>query len=235
MGDDDKFISALRNLFSSEKITYLIESGTFLGTGSTRTIAEAFPEDKKPICFYTFEVRYQFYKKAKANLEPYDFVKPIWGLSVNRQDAIAFVKQDTVIANHEQYPDVFIDDVENPVNFYLRECEGKMRTTRQAIKSFLFNIRPKKGEELQQNLLNILLEKHKKDKPMVILDSAGGTGYLEFLTLMKHMKNENFFLLLDDIHHLKHFRSFREVQENPNFQVLGYDLKVGWCLAKYAA
>lgn len=235
MGDDPKFKEALQKLFTEENIQYLIESGTYLGTGSTRMIIEAFPKDKKPICFYTYEINYRFYKQATTNLSAYEFVTPIWGLSVTPEDAIAFVKQDEVIANHTQYPDVFIDDIENPVDFYLKECEGKLVSKKQAVKNFFFPAKPEKDEKPQYNLLNSLLEKHQKDKPLVILDSAGGTGYLEFKTLMKNMEHEDFFLLLDDIHHLKHFRSFAEVQNNPKFELLGHSLEIGWALAKYTA
>jgi hypothetical protein len=85
------------------------------------------------------------------------------------------------------------------------------------------------GEELQRRLLR----RHQGDRPLIHLDSAGGIGYLEFKIVKEIMRGHVFWLLLDDIHHLKHFRSFSDIQSDPSFQIIAHDSINGWVLAKY--
>ena len=51
---------------------------------------------------------------------------------------------------------------------------------------------------------------------------------------MEHYRREDYLLLLDDINHIKHFRSYRHVKADPRFEVLGVDEREGWLLAKHA-
>lgn len=45
----NSFISALDNLFAQKYITNIVESGTFIGLGSTTLLAEAIIKSKKPL------------------------------------------------------------------------------------------------------------------------------------------------------------------------------------------
>ena len=74
---------------------------------------------------------------------------------------------------------------------------------------------------------------HKEHKPLIVLDSAGGIGYLEFQTVLKVMGNSEYFILLDDIHHLKHFRSARDIKTDKSFEILGLEQHHGWMLAHH--
>jgi hypothetical protein len=67
---------------------------------------------------------------------------------------------------------------------------------------------------------------HKQHRPLIVLDSAGGIGYLEFLTTLKVMGNAEYMLLLDDVHHLKHFRGLRDLRTNKSFEIL---ISMGGC------
>jgi hypothetical protein len=70
---------------------------------------------------------------------------------------------------------------------------------------------------------------------LVFLDSAGGCGYMEFKEFINMPKSflENKVLVMDDVDHVKHFRSFKELGE------MGYDPqrskdsgRFGWCTFK---
>ena len=57
--------------------------------------------------------------------------------------------------------------------------------------------------------------------------------YLEFQTVLKVMGNSEYFILLDDIHHLKHFRSARDIKTDKSFEILGLEQHHGWMLAHH--
>jgi hypothetical protein len=76
---------------------------------------------------------------------------------------------------------------------------------------------------------------HVRDaNPLVLLDSAGGTGWLEFTTLRETMADRPYVLLLDDVHHVKHYRSLEHVRRDATFEILGLDERHGWLLAMLA-
>src|SRR5207249_2262859 len=70
--------------------------------------------------------------------------------------------------------------------------------------------------------------------PLVLLDSAGGTGWMEFTTLRQTMGDRAYVLLLDDVHHVKHYRSLEHVRRDPSFHIIGLDERHGWMLARHA-
>ena len=229
----NKIKDNLLQLFANNSIKVIVESGTYIGKGSTQMIINSYPKGETPEVFYTYEINYKFYTKAVKNLKNFPFVKPIWGLSIHPDEAKAYIKQDEAILNHEKYPDVYIDDIENPVAFYLNECDGYLSKDNSGILNKLFPITPKEGEEPEFNLLEKLLVKHNDGSPLIVLDSAGGTGYLEFITVEKTLQGKEFWILLDDIHHLKHFRSFEKIKTSSNYTIIDYDINEGWCLAKH--
>ncbi len=154
-----------------------IESGTYTGLGSTLMLAE-----KKPNLILTIESNFNYYSQALKNLAHLDFVLPYWGLSVGREDALKFIAE-----NQDYYLEgVYIDDPD-PIAFYTNEIN--------------------QATAFKENLLAYFLEQYKHKDPLILLDSAGGIGYLEYLEVRKIMGNLPHTLVLDDTHHVKHFRS----------------------------
>jgi hypothetical protein len=92
------------------------------------------------------------------------------------------------------------------------------------VKNFLWS-----GEDL----LSKYLELHIKNHPLVVLDSAGGCGWLEFQTTIKTMQTNPFLLLLDDIHHIKHYRSLQYIKNCKKFKIINHSPTDGWVLALY--
>ena len=230
MSKDDLFRQTLTDLFQKNAIDYVIETGTWLGTGSTRTLANAFPANRPPKAYYTIEGNLTFHTIARFNLLKWSFVKPLWGDTVAKDKALAFIKQDEVLKEHEKYPDVFIDTLDDPAQFYTNEVEGKLgkNPVISVVDWFgnMFLNRP-------QDLLQQLVHKHRDDRPLVLLDSAGGIGWLEYQTVRDTLGNRPYWLILDDIHHLKHFRSLADVQSRSDFRIIEKSLQHGWLVAEH--
>jgi hypothetical protein len=236
MSKDQEFIDAIATLFRNNKIEYIVESGTYMGTGSTKTIADLVLQNKVPIkTLYTIEVDRKLFSKAIKNLRKYPFVTPIWGISVDPEEAIKFVNTDDAIQNHEKYPDVFIDTLNNPVQFYISELNGQLSQTSKPegffSKIFSNNVSPK--ESFEKNVFKRILLGVKECNPLILLDSAGGIGFLEFNTVLDYLKEKKFIIILDDIHHLKHFRSLAYIENSKNFTVLNKSPQHGWVIAMY--
>jgi hypothetical protein len=225
MSEDPLLISELTKLAENEQIDYIFESGTYLGIGSTTFIANTFKSSKKLKLFYTLEINPNFYLKAKKNLAKFPFVKCLYGLSVKYDDAVSFIQNDEAILDHQKYDEIFIDDIKDPKSFYLSEIKGFLNINRTSLRTIFL----KKKENVIHDTLGPL-----DGTLLVILDSAGGIGYLEFKkTLETIMPKREFYLLLDDIHHLKHFRSKLEIEGDKRFNIIATSLENGWLLAHY--
>ena len=234
MSNDQLFLTTIDKIFELYPIKTIIESGTFKGTGSTTTLAKAIVKSNVSIDnFYTIEVDHSFYTAAKKWLKKYDFFHPIWGMSVDENEAINFIENDEAINVHTKYPDIYIDTLINPKDFYLNEIKGQLsKTNKQSFLSKLFNFRSQ-NDTFQMNVFKSLLPKVKDQMPLVLLDSAGGIGFLEFNTVLKYLGNSDFIMILDDIHHLKHFRSLKHIKSSGNFQIIAENLADGWVVARH--
>ena len=227
MREDPVLSAQLVKLIADAKLDLAIETGTFLGEGSTRFVSECFLKVAPPKRFVTVEVRFSNWCRAKANLRPYLFVDCRWGCTVELAAALQFLKTDDVLINHRNYHGICIDDTGDPVGWYSRELFGQLAASAEV------NI----GEETRahlwdgENLLTRLLQTHCDHRPLVILDSAGGVGWIEFQILMRQMTGRPFFLLLDETHHLKHFRSLDYIRQSANSRLIA---KGGsWALASH--
>jgi hypothetical protein len=225
----------IKNENKKNRIRYVIETGTNLGLGSTKMLAETFINEEQPPEIITLEANWLNWKKAKKNLEKYNFVKPFWGLSVSKDKAVDFVKNDYAILHHQEFPDIYIDGGDDPKGFYEKELSGEFGYTRFKLVNLIFKYfenRDKKKYFGGEDLLKKFVSKYKKEVPLILLDSAGGIGLLEFKIVTETMGSDPYYLLLDDINHLKHFRSFKEIKENPSFTILAENVESGWVFAK---
>jgi hypothetical protein len=232
MADDGALSNALSECILTEQIEYAIETGTYRGLGSTPMVANAFLKSRSPRQLITIESNWSNWRTARINLSKYDFVKVLWGQSVALDNAIRFINSDPVLQRHEEYPDIWIDDIHNPREFYIKEIQGRLGDDSSRIANLIMACAKPffyRGDDLLERYLNKFQERN----PLIILDSAGGTGYLEFTTVLTNMAQNSFTILLDDIHHLKHFRSFEEINSNDNFKILAVNKELGWVLAKY--
>lgn len=234
MSNDELFLTTIDKILTSYPIKTIIESGTFKGTGSTTTLAKAIIKNNVSLDnFYTIEVDYNFYNAAKKWLKRYKFVHPIWGLSVDESEAMSFIENDEAINNHNKYPDIYIDTLINPKDFYLNEIKGQLsKTNKLSSLRKLFNFKSK-NDAFQMDVFASLLPKVKDQMSLILLDSAGGIGFLEFNTILKYLHNSEFIIILDDIHHLKHFRSLQHIKSSNNFRLIAENFIDGWVIAKH--
>lgn len=95
----------------SKEVDEIIETGSYLGNGSTLIFAET----GKPI--KTIECNKNFYLTAIMNLRSFDNVKCLFGYSLKLNDMIEFIKNDNF---YNENKNVYTDS-DNPKEFYLRE------------------------------------------------------------------------------------------------------------------
>ena len=239
MSKDNKFKQVITQLLQEGQVKSIVESGTYNGLGSTTMLCELIAENNITLNhFYTIEVEEPIYNQAVLNLKKYPFVKPLWGMSLSKEECLNFIEHDEAINNHEKYPDIFIDSIENPKEFYKNEIEGSLSIKIPDKKSIIVTIRsffqkPSIRKPVPQNCFKRYIPLIENDCPIILLDSAGGVGLLEFQTVMSLMKDKTFYLILDDVHHLKHFRSLDFVRKNNSFNILAESLEQGWVIAKY--
>jgi hypothetical protein len=243
MVEDQRFLAKLEEIIGKYKISHFFETGTNLGLGSTTMLANSILKTGVKVEeFYTVERDPFFHEQASKNLKGFKFVTPLLGLSVLDSEALQFLENDPALKNHSDYPDIFIDDIIDPVAFYIKEIKGNLsgqnsnsqvKTTSIVDKLKDMFSSPNKTEKVSDGLIDIYVEKIADNRPLFLLDSAGGIGYLEFLKVVSIMKNRPFFLILDDTHHIKHWRSREDVFSNSEFSVLYDDISHGRTIAGF--
>jgi hypothetical protein len=224
-------IKAMKQLFRMPKIRrpkYIVESGTYLGEGTTyntlfaiRRVVKYYP---KNVTFYTIEADYGNYRKAKAKLRHEGWIHPIHGLSVDKRVALKFIETDEALLFHHEYPDILIDS-QDPIPFYKAEIEGVLPE---------FGSKDQGQHEPENNVFARLLPVVAKKFPLIILDSCGGIGWLEFQTVMELLFKYRFYIFLHDINHVKHFRSYEFIKHynNREFRILA-EKENEWVLATH--
>lgn len=211
------FETSLRELVLSVKPRAIIETGTYLGNGTTRIIATALRDaGLAGTTFYSIECNPNHHQQACSNLGQaglLPFVKLLHGLSVPRNllPTVEKINDDTV--RNVVGDDVFVDHQEqNRVALYFRETDFP---------------------DIHEDLLGACLEQFGRRPDLVLLDSAGHMGNVEFNYVIERLQGECY-LVLDDICHIKHYRSFQQLQNDPRFTVIkSSEEKFGFCIAKF--
>ncbi len=233
MKDDPALRVALVGLIAAAGIDVAIETGTYLGLGSTRFVCEAFLAVAPPRRFVTIEVNFANWCRAKANLRDFGFVDCRWGRSVALDRALAFLRDDPMLRDHASH-DIYIDNVTDPAGAYAREVAGQAAelegaalpagggAAADAVRRLLFD-----GEDVLPRMLAV----HADHAPLIVLDSAGGIGFLEFQVMQEAMAGRRYALLLDDTHHVKHYRSLQHILASSAFRVVAQG--ASWVLATH--
>ena len=179
-----------------------IETGTYLGTGSTLALVYAWAwaalDASRGFEIYTMEGNSRFHSQACKNLAPWPWVHCLHMLSVGRAEAVKFIENDPLLTGEMDYPDICKDIEGDLVGFYRQELSP-----------------PSVPQNIQQDGLAYFINRFKNENKMLfVLDSAGGIGFLEFLLVTHTMGKTPFFVWLDDKIHLKHYRSWLMINEN---------------------
>ncbi len=221
MAADPRLTGVMKAAINEKRVDAVIETGTFEGRGSTTLIAECFADRAPPRAFVTIEANWASWRRARMNLADFPFVNAVWGGSVPVDEALAFIRSDEWLLNHHNYPDVFIDDVDDPVAFYSREILGGLGGEAVGVRGRILKCIDRLLRYHGEDLLRRYLRRYRSYAPLVVLDSAGGIGFLEFSILRDTMRSSQYLVLLDDIQHIKHYRSAKHIYSDPAFCVLG--------------
>jgi len=211
------FGKILREIIKETKPRKIIETGTYLGEGTTTVIASAVRDFNIDLeKFYSIEVNPQYFRSAYIhlrNLGLLEFVTLENGLSIYRKqlpnrDKIREMFLDTI------WPDyVYIDHNKDiRVNKYFEETNFG---------------------DVPEGLLITCLEKLEQTPDLVLLDSGGHVGELEFDTLIPMLKGPCI-IALDDIYHVKHYNSLVKIKEDKRFKIMELSKeKFGFCITKF--
>ncbi|MBK8913969.1 MAG: hypothetical protein IPM64_05070 [Phycisphaerales bacterium] len=216
----ERLVEALRRLVKRLRPQAVVETGTYLGLGTTRLILEA-TADAPPEVFYTIEASPVHYAEAVANLLHAPHVHCLWGLSVDRSAAEAFIREDALLRDSAARGDLYIDS-DAPVDAYVAEVGGAGGSGQAA-------------QILPEAWLETLLPRVREQRPLIALDSAGGIGWLEYREVRRLMGSAVFGLFLDDINHVKHHRSFVHLRSDSACEMIDHDEPAGWAVALLSA
>jgi hypothetical protein len=210
----DRIKTALGNAIAEVRPRIAIETGTYDGEGSTKLLINSFGSNA-PESFYTIECSKELHALAKRRLAIYPYVQCVHGLSVRRAEAIQHIRNDPWLLRPDEVPNLY-GEVPNPQQFYLAEVSCL------------------ESGDIEEDYLRFLLQKHKSLPLLIALDSCGGTGLLEFRIVDRTLRSQEYVLLLDDINHVKHYRSFEEVVRRRDFRVIDCDFIDGWLVAVHS-
>jgi hypothetical protein len=209
------FARCLGDLFAKFRPRRVVETGTYLGTGTTMIIARALqqwgPEDAS---FYSIEVNPVHAQKAEANLARA-------GLSVNILNGLSVPR--ALLPSLERIEQLFVKSV---------IANGIVVDHEEADRARLYH-RETDFPELPDDLLGKVLTEFNYRPDLVLLDSGGHLGHIEFRYVIDQVRSPCL-IALDDIHHVKHFRSFQDLRVDDRFELLvASEEKFGFCIARF--
>jgi hypothetical protein len=215
IGTESDFAGAIQQLFLQIRPTKIIETGTYIGTGTTTIIAEAIRMLGLDADFYTIEVNPEYFQRAKQYLRERDYkVACLNGLSVPREKlpTLAQIHKSTV-TDIEQGGVGFVDH-EPDVRAEWYFCETHF-------------------PDVPDSLLRMVMRCFDFRPDFVLLDSGGHIGNIEFNYLLEMLEGVCY-IALDDTLHIKHSRSLRQMQTDPRFTIVKTsDEKFGFAIAKF--
>jgi hypothetical protein len=194
--NNSEFRNVVNELLANNEVDEIVETGAFNGLGSTSVFAET----KKYV--FSIECNYNNFVNATNNLINYENVCVVHGLSLNRQDLVRGLLNESFDIQTKY-------DSDYPKAFYMREISHQV---------------------VVENALDLFCNNHRKQ--LVFLDSAGGVGFLEFNAFMNYNKSYLFnkILMLDDISHIKHKRSVEKLEELGYEVHQSTDNRFAWCI-----
>jgi ADP-heptose:LPS heptosyltransferase/predicted O-methyltransferase YrrM/sulfatase maturation enzyme AslB (radical SAM superfamily)/SAM-dependent methyltransferase len=214
---ESEFARAIKELFAAIRPARIIETGTYHGEGTTRIIAETLLEQGlNDAHFYSIECNPANYQQAMANLASRNLnnrVSVLHGLSVPRTKLPSIQEIEENCVNNIEFDDIFVDHAEQQrALLYYRETDFS---------------------GLVDDLLGKVLATYHYRPDFVLLDSGGHMGNVEFNYLISLIQGECY-LGLDDIFHIKHHKSFKQMQADPRFTIVTVsDEKFGFCIARF--
>lgn len=212
---ESTFGQSIKEVFTKIQPRKIIECGTYRGTGTTTIIANTLKElGINDYVFCTIEVNPQNYQLAvdyfrKNNIN----VKALNGLSLPR----------TMLPNADQIEN---DTIKNVVGDNIFVDHQESRRVQRYLQETDF---PDVPDDLLGKCLNVM----KNQPDFVLLDSGAHIGYAEFRYLIDNLKGQCY-IALDDIYHIKHYRSFQYIKSDNRFKLIKESKeKFGYCIVLF--
>ena len=212
-----EFSKVLRETIKENRPKNIIETGTYLGKGSTTVIASSIRDFKlDPVRFYSIEVNPNFFRKAYIHLkdqELLNFVYLVHGLSVRKDQLLSKDEIQKKFVDMDWPKEIYVDHDKDSRTFkYFEETN--------------FDYVP-------DGMLLDCLKKLNGQVDFVLLDSAGHMGEIEFDVLIEALRGECI-IALDDVYHVKHYRSLQKIKKDKRFEILNLSKeKFGFCVTKF--
>lgn len=215
--NQSEFASAIRQLFAEHRPTKLVETGTYLGEGTTRVIADALRQlGISEAQFHSIEINPGHLAQARGNLSREGLASLVnlhHGVSVPRGllPSLSEIERSTVREIEEN--DLFVDHREHErATLYFKETD-------------FYGV--------PDDQLGRVLRGFGGRPDFVLLDSGGHMGNVEFNYLLSQLEGPCW-IALDDVHHIKHRRSLRQMQADPRFEIrVESNEKFGFCIARF--
>ncbi len=211
------FSESIYKIFARTKPKKIIETGTYLGKGTTRIIAGALRDLKIDNSrFFSIEVNESNYRESVRNIKNAglsNYVSILHGLSLPRNilPSMEEIEQRTV--KQIEFDGIYVDHKESErAKLYYNETNFS-------------------GTE--DDLLGKCLITFNYEPDFILLDSGGHIGNIEFNYLIERLRKECI-IALDDINHIKHRSSFLQMKSDARFEmIISSDEKFGFCIAKF--
>jgi ADP-heptose:LPS heptosyltransferase/predicted O-methyltransferase YrrM len=212
------FACQIGGLFHEIAPRRIIETGTFQGEGTTKIIASWLRDNGVTDgLFYSIECSAENLTKARENLKGAGLgshVTLIHGLSLPRH----------LLPSTELIREKFVDAIDE-VGIFVDHEEGVRTNQYYAETNF---------RGIPDDRLGYCLDQVDNAPDFVLLDSGGHTGNLEFNYLLSRLASPCY-IALDDINHIKHSRSYKQILKDPRFNILqASSEKFGYCIARFS-
>jgi hypothetical protein len=174
----------ITTLIVEENITKVVETGSYLGLGTTKAVLKGMKLLDLEYEFISIEVNPEYHKQAVNN---------------NIGSSATFLN-GLSIPRHLEPIDISFDGVpDNIIVDHLSHNYEKYRS------------------EIKYNVPDDMLAVACRINPeLIILDSAGHIGYIELQYVLGLMNGKSYWLILDDIGHVKHYYSMQYIKERPD-------------------
>jgi len=216
-GKESKLYSNLRNLIFSVRPFTIIETGTYHGTGTTASICNALVALPNLKCsFYSIEVNPLHYAISLENLKRQrllNYVNVLHGVSVPRS-VMPTVEEIRKFTDGTQFPSGVFADFPEDIRAAGYYAEANF-------------------PNVPEDMLGLCLENCDYKPDIMLLDSAGHMGFVEFKYVLDKIKKEMYFVL-DDTSHIKHYLSKQFIKQDRRFQIIIDDTdRFGYLIAKF--
>ena len=207
------FEQELRRLFKSIMPAAIIETGTYMGQGTSSIIWRALHDFAIDGDFTTIEVNPAYHEIAHRHFQQHGMrIHAELGLTLPRELLPGTEEIEKKFVNHKEYDNIYYDHNETDrARLYFSETDY----------------------DVSDNMLYKVMERYDFKPSFVLLDSAGHLGFAEFQYFLSLVKGDCH-LMLDDIYHCKHYKTLKVINADPRFQILVESPeKFGFCIAKY--